>query len=218
MTEGSKNMSATIKVVPTAEVATAEHLRAAATEMEEAAWREGIDAAAPLGVFVRAMHRTILIMAEIAERQADGVVKTVRDAMHVAEAEAVKARKANELAYLAVEAARTAHASFEVQKDQVFGKLVSTIVPQLVKAVGEAVVIRERLYNARVQWGRAAGIAAAAGCLLLGGYVWGGRLPDNAAIAGAMALERIRQCQAAPVRDDRTHEAFCPMKALLAPA
>ena len=209
-------MSNTMNVVPISEGATAEHLRAAATEMEEAAWREGIDAAAPLGVFVRAMHRTILVMAEIAERQADGVVKTVRDAMHVAEA--VKARKANEMAYLAVEAAKTAHASFEVQKDQVFGKLVSTIVPQMVKAVGEAVVIRERLYNARVQWGRAAGIATVAGCLVLGGYVWGGWHLDNAAVAGAMALERIRQCQAAPVREDRTREAFCPLKALLPPA
>ena len=96
--------------------------------------------------------------------------------------------------------------------------MVDTIVPQMVKAVGAAIVIRERRYNQRVHWGRAAGIAAVAGGLLLGGYVWGGWRPDNTAIAGAVALERIRQCQAAPVRDERTHEAFCPMKALLAPS
>lgn len=211
-------MDSTVKVVPVPDVAGGEQLRAAAVEMEEAAWREGIDTDGPLGTFVRAMRRAILILAEIADRQADGVVRTVHDARLVVEAEAVKARKTNELAFLVMEGARSAHASFDVQKEMLVGKLVDTIVPQMVKAVGAAIVIRERRYNQRVHWGRAAGIAAVAGGLLLGGYVWGGWRPDNTAIAGTIALDRIRQCQASPVRDDRTHEAFCPMKALLAPS
>lgn len=211
-------MSNTTKVVPALEAATAEHLRSAATEMEEAALREGIDTNGPLGVFVRAMHRTILVMADVAERQASGVVSTVRDARLMVEAEATKARKASDLAFLAVEAARTAHASFEVQKEEVFGTLVKAMVPQMVKAVGGAVVIRERRYNWTVHWGRAAGIATVAGSILLGGYVWGSWHPDNAALSGAVALDRIRQCEAAPVRDDRTHESYCPLKALLAPS
>lgn len=200
------------------EVATGEQLRAAAKEMEEAAWREGIDTNGPLGVFIRSMHRTILVMADIAERQASGVVSTVRDARLMVEAEALKARKASDLAFLAVQAAETAHASFVVQKEEAFGKLIKSMVPEMVKAVGAAVVIRQRRYNQAVQWGRAAGIATVAGGLLLGGYAWGSWRPSNAAISGAVALERIRQCEAAPVRDDRTHEAFCPMKALLAPS
>ena len=211
-------MNDVVKVGPAPGMAAGEQLRAAAVEMEEAAWREGIDTDGPLGTFVRAMHRAIMTLAEIADRQAEGVVRTVHDARLLVEAEAAKARKTNELAFLAMEGTRSAHASFDVQKEMLVGKLVDTIVPQMVKAVGEAVVIRERRYNQRVHWGRAAGIAAAAGGLLLGGYVWGGWRPDNTAIAGAVALERIRQCQASPVRDDRTHEAYCPMKALLAPS
>ena len=206
------------KGVSTPELATGEHLRAAAKEMEEAAWREGIDTNGPLGVFIRSMHRTILVMADIAERQASGVVSTVRDARLIVEAEALKARKASDLAFLAVEAAKAAHASFDVQKEAVFGKLIDAMVPQMVKAVGAAVVIRQRRYNQGVQWGRAAGIATVAGGLLLGGYAWGSWRPDNVTIAGAVALERIRQCEAAPVRDERTHETFCPMKVLLAPS
>jgi len=97
-------------------------------------------------------------------------------------------------------------------------KFVETIAPQIVKVVGSAVVIRERRYNWTVHWGRAAGIATVAGGLLLGGYVWGSWHPDNAALAGAVALDRIRRCEASPVRDDRTHDAFCPLKALLAPS
>ncbi len=95
---------------------------------------------------------------------------------------------------------------------------VETIAPQIVKVVGSAVVIRERRYNWTVHWGRAAGIATVAGGLLFGGYVWGSWHPDNAALAGAVALDRIRRCEASPVRDDRTHDAFCPLKALLAPS
>ncbi len=211
-------MNNTVKVVPTPGMTAGEQLRAAAVEMEEAAWREGIDTDGPLGTFIQAMHRAIMTLAEIADRQADGVVKTVHDARRMVEAEAVKARKTNELAFLAMEGTRSAHASFDVQKEMLVGRMADTIVPQMVKAVGAAIVIRERRYNQRVHWGRAAGIAAVAGGLLLGGYVRGGWRPDNTAIAGAVALERIRQCQAAPVRDERTHEAFCPMKALLAPS
>jgi len=206
------------KGASTPEVATGEQLRVAAKEMEEAAWREGIDVHGPLGVFVRSMRATILVMADVAERQANGVVSTVRDARLMVEAEAIKVRKVSEQAFLAVEAAQTAHASFEVQKEEVFAKMVKAMVPEMVKAVGAAVVIRQRRYNWTVQWGRAAGIATVAGGLLLGGYVWGSWYPSNSALAGAVALDRIRQCEASPVRDDRTHEAFCSMKALLAPS
>jgi len=97
-------------------------------------------------------------------------------------------------------------------------KFVETIAPQIVKVVGSAVVIRERRYNWTVHWGRATGIATVAGGLLFGGYVWGSWHPDNAALAGAVALDRIRRCETSPVRDDRTHDAFCPLKALLAPS
>ncbi len=53
--------------------------------------------------------------------------------------------------------------------------------------------------------------------LVLGGYFWAAWTPGSTAAAGAGALERIRQCQAAPIRDAHTGEPFCILKSLLSP-
>jgi len=153
-----------------------------------------------------------IMQATVADLKASG-----QDARAAAAAELETLRNASKAALRVLQQAETALASSDVQRQMAVEKFVETIAPQIVKVVGSAVVIRERRYNWTVHWGRAVGIATVAGGLLFGGYVWGSWHPDNAAIAGAIALERIRQCQSAPVRDDRTHEAFCPMKALLAP-
>lgn len=153
-----------------------------------------------------------IMQATVADLKASG-----QDARAAAAAELETLRNASKAALRVLQQAETALASSDVQRQMAVEKFVETIAPQIVKVVGSAVVIRERRYNWTVHWGRAAGIATVAGGLLFGGYVWGSWRPDNTAIAGAIALERIRQCQSAPVRDDRTHEAFCPMKALLAP-
>ncbi len=143
---------------------------------------------------------------------------SAKDTRAAAAAELETLRAANKTAMRVLQQAETALAGSDVQRQMAVERFVETVAPQLVKAIGEAVVIRQRRYNQAVQWGRAAGIATVAGGLLLGGYAWGSSRPDDAAVAGAVALERIRQCQASPVRDDRTHEAYCPMKTLLAPS
>ena len=195
-----------------------EELRAAAEDMEEAAWREGIDPAGPLGVFVRAMRKALLVVADLAAGQAVGVGTTVRDARALTQGELEKLRTANQMSANVLEQARVALAGSEVQRERVIGRFVETVAPQVVEAIREAVVIRERRYNQRVHWGRAAGIAALAAGVLLGGYIWGSQGSGDAVAAGAVALDRIRQCQAAPVKDGRTGEAYCPLKGLLPPA
>jgi len=154
-----------------------------------------------------------IMQATVADLKASG-----QDARTAAAAELETLRNASKTALRVLQQAETALASSDVQRQMAVEKFVETIAPQIVKVVGSAVVIRERRYNWTVHWGRAAGIATVAGGLLLGGYVWGSWHPDNAALAGAVALDRIRRCEASPVRDDRTHDAFCPLKALLAPS
>jgi len=154
-----------------------------------------------------------IMQATVADLKASG-----QDAKAAAAAELETLRNASKTALRVLQQAETALASSDVQRQMAVEKFVETIAPQIVKVVGSAVVIRERRYNWTVHWGRAAGIATVAGGLLFGGYVWGSWHPDNAALAGAVALDRIRRCEVSPVRDDRTHEAFCPLKALLAPS
>ena len=154
-----------------------------------------------------------IMQATVADLKASG-----QDARAAAAAELETLRNASKTALRVLQQAETALASSDVQRQMAVEKFVETIAPQIVKVVGSAVVIRERRYNWTVHWGRAAGIATVAGGLLFGGYVWGSWHPDNAALAGAVALDRIRRCEASPVRDDRTHDSFCPLKALLAPS
>ena len=154
-----------------------------------------------------------IMQATVADLKASG-----QDARAAAAAELETLRNASKTALRVLQQAETALASSDVQRQMAVEKFVETIAPEIVKVVGRAVVIRERRYNWTVHWGRAAGIATVAGGLLFGGYVWGSWHPDNAALAGAVALDRIRRCEASPVRDDRTHDAFCPLKALLAPS
>ena len=186
-------------------------------EMEEAAWREGIDPTGPLGIFVKAMQRALTVMAEASDRQASGVVRAIENARAMTEAEVAKAQLTNQLAATALDKAKTAHAGFEVQRERLITKLVDTIVPQMVAAVGEAVVIRERQHNQKVQWRRAFSIAALGGGLLLGGFVWGSWTPSVSTVEGVIAAERIKRCQAAPIKDTRTSETYCAMSVLMAP-
>ena len=194
-----------------------DELRAAAKAMEEAAWREGIDRTGPLGVFVTAMRHAILIMAEIVDRQARGIVGTIQDARAFTEGEVKKVRHISEMTSLALDQAKTAQAGSEVQRERVVGRFVESVAPQVVAAIGEAVVIRERDYNRRVQWGRAAAVGGLCLALVVGGSTWG-IWQTGQVTAGALALERIKRCQAAPIKDARTGTAFCVLQDLLPPS
>jgi hypothetical protein len=170
------------------------------------------------GRFVSALLGCLTWLGRIMQATASDMKASAKDTKAAAVAELETLRTANKSALRVLQQAEIALASSDVQRQMAVERFVETIAPELVKAVGAAVVIRQRRYNWTVHWGRAAGIATVAGGLLLGGYVWGSWRPDNVAITGAVALDRIRQCEASPVRDDRTHETFCPMKVLLAPS
>ena len=204
-------------VAPPPKPGSAEKVRAAALAMEQAAWREGIDGTGPLGVWVTAMRAALVSLADVCDVQLKQTVEVVGDARAMTEGELKKLQEARGEAGRLLEQAKMAQVGFEVQKEKLIAGLVDSIVPQMVQAVGKAVVIRQVRFNQKVQWGRAAGISAAALALVLGGFVWGNWSPDNSVAAGGQVLERIRQCQAAPIKEARTGEPFCALKSLLAP-
>ena len=122
------------------------------------------------GRFVSALLGCLTWLGRIMQATALALKASSRETRAATETELETLRTASKAALRVLQQAETALASSDVQRQMAVGRFVETIAPQMVKAVGEAVVIRERRYNQRVHWGRAAGIAAAGG-LLLGGYV-----------------------------------------------
>jgi len=140
-----------------------------------------------------------------------------REHAAAAAAELKGLQAANKVAVALQAQAQSALASSEVKVDQVVSKFVMSVAPEIVKQISGAVVLRERRYNQSALWGRAVAIAAVACGLVLGGYTWRAWTPDPAAATGALLLERIRQCQAAPTfRQPQTGDALCNVKSLLA--
>jgi hypothetical protein len=164
----------------------------AARELEEVVQRTEI-AAREWGVrpdhlegrFVSALLGCLTWLGRIMQATVSDLKASSRETRAALETELETLRTASKAALRVLQQAETALASSDVQRQMAVGKFVETIALQMVKVVGEAVVIRERRYNQRVHWGRAAGIATVAGGLLLGGYVWGGWHPDNTDASGA---------------------------------
>ncbi len=195
----------------------ARELEEVVRQLEVAAREWGVRPDHLEGRFVSALLGTLTWLGRLMQATTADQKASAQEARVASATELEKLRVANEAANKVIGKASVALASTEVQHERVIGRFVETVAPQLVKAIGEAVVIRERSHNQRVQWGRAAGVAGLGLALVVGGHVWGNQHATDVA-AGAIALERIRQCQAAPVLDARTKEAFCPMKALIAPS
>lgn len=168
------------------------------------------------GRFVSALMATLTWLGRLIQAAMTDLRASTQETRAASVIELEKLRLANEVSTKVLGQAKQALLGAEVEQRKLLGQVVAAAAPQLIAAIGAAVVIRERRYNTHLQWGRAAGIAALALALLGGGYVWGG-WQSPSVTAGAVALERIRQCEADPVKDARTSEAFCPLRKLLPP-
>lgn len=195
----------------------AQRLRAAADELMEAARRDAIEPDGTLGHWVRSQFTILHVQADLADYLEAQVKGTVVEMHDLSKSELKKLGVANQTADAVLNQFKAALAGSEVQRDRVIGRFVESVAPQVSKAIGEAVVIRERDYNRRVQWGRSATVAGLLLALVVGGNFWGSWQTGQVA-GGVLALQRIKQCQAAPVKDTRTGDAFCLLKNLLAPA
>lgn len=191
-------------------------LRTAVRDLNEAAWREGIDRTAPLGVFVHALGQAITIMADTAERQERGVSTVIENARSFAEAEVASLRVANDMSRNILAQARSTLAGAEIERETVIAEFVKTATPQLTKALGAAVVIREKQHNADVRWRRAFSVAGVTLGLFVCGQIWANRHSAADISDGALAVARIRQCVAKPFVDAKK-EAYCLLRDLLPP-
>ena len=171
------------------------------------------------GRFISMLLTTLTSLGLLTKAAAAQSQAASREHAVAAAAELEGLQAANRVAVALQAQAQSALASSEVKVDQVVSKFVMSVAPEIVKQISGAVVLRERRYNQSALWGRAAAIAAVACCLVLGGYAWRAWTPDPAAVAGALLLERVRQCQSSPAfKQAQTGEAFCNLKALLAGA
>ena len=169
------------------------------------------------GRFISALLNTLTWLGRLIQAAAADLKAAAKENRTAASADLDSLRKASATAIKLQEQAQTALAVTDVQVSKVVTRFVESVAPQIVKEISGAVVLRERQHNQHVLWGRAAGIAFGAIGLVLSGYVWATWTPDPMLAAGMGALERIRQCQAAPIKEVRTGETFCALKSLLAP-
>ena len=150
----------------------AEDLRASAEDMEHAAWREGIDPTGPLGIWVSALRRALVDLADISEKQSQGVAAAIVATKDLVDAEIQQLREANKRAVQAMNEAKTALSRAKVEAETVTLKTIQDLAPKILKEIRDAVVIRERRYNRKVEWRRASLIGVAVLGLGLGGYSW----------------------------------------------
>jgi hypothetical protein len=151
----------------------------------EAAAREwGVRPDYPEAIFISSMIGTQGGFADIALSVAEALDGVVREARATATEELARQRVVTEETRYALGEASAAVANMkngakvaiqqiEAEKTAAMTKLITSIVPEMVRGVREAVVIKERRYNHAVEWMRGLGIGALMLSLVLGGFVWG---------------------------------------------
>ncbi len=157
----------------------------ARTQAVEAAARDwGIRPDYPEGVFVSAMIRTQAGFSDLALSLADVLQTVVSEARATAEEELARQRVLTQQTRAALEnasgailnmeeGARVVIARLEGEKTKVTTQLIDRIVPDMIRGVKDALVIKERRRDQNMEWTRALGAAGLTLALVISGYVWG---------------------------------------------
>ena len=125
----------------------AENLRAAAEDMEDSAWRMGIERDSPLGIWVVTMRRSLTQLADITEKLSGGVTNTIRNGKALIEAEVERLRTVRETATIQLHEATAALTKAQVEAEKLTLKTLNDLIPKIVDQIRDAVVIREKRYN-----------------------------------------------------------------------
>lgn len=181
-------------------------LRAAAAELDEAAWREGIDEDGPLGPVVRALHDSFLCSADLSEATDRSLRDHVETILELAEVERDQLRLTVEGASVAVAQLRQAQRNLEVERELVVTRLVENLGPHLAEGLKHWRVIRESELTRR-RTRRATVVACSLTlAVLFTGYAW-----RSWQVRGTLAS--IDNCLAQEVYDQRTGDFYCKTKA-----
>ncbi len=152
--------------------------------LREAAREWGVRPDHPEGVFISTMIGTQAGFAELALSTAEALHATVAEARATAEEELARQRVATAETRVVLQNARDAIAAMEtggqgairkleIEQATVTTKLINCIVPDMIKGVRHALVIKQHRYNHYVEWARGLGIGALMLGLVVSGYVWG---------------------------------------------
>jgi hypothetical protein len=152
--------------------------------LRDAAQAWGLQPNHPEGVFISTMIGTQSGFADLALSLAEELHAVVLQARATAVEELARQRVVTEeTRYALGEAnaaisnlktgAKVAIQQIEAEKTAAMTKLIKCIVPEMVRGVREAIVIKERRYNHAVEWMRGLGIGALMLSLALGGFIWG---------------------------------------------
>jgi hypothetical protein len=180
-------------------------LRRAAAELDEAAWREGIDEDGPLGPIVTVLRDSAMCAADMAEVMDRSLREHIESILELAEVERDQLRLTVEGASVAVAQARQAQRNLEVERELVVTRLVENLGPHLAEGLKHWRVIREsELTRRRTRR------AAVVSCLLTLAVLFAGYAWRSWQVRGSLAS--VETCLAQEVYDQRTGESYCKTK------
>ena len=199
----------------------------ARTQAVEAAARDwGIRPNYPEGVFVSAMLRTQAGFSDLALSLADVLQTVVSEARVAAENELARQRvltqqtrtvleNANDAILNIEKGGRDALARLEVEKTKVTTQLVDRIVPDMIRGVKGALVIKERRRDRNMEWTRALGASGIALALVVSGYVWGTWSDWGMASRIESVGAAVERCQVTSKWADDKGQRLCQMSDFL---
>lgn len=195
-------------------------LRAAALKLRKAALVECIEPDGPLGAWVEAQDHALTAQADVAEHQERLITDVLGGADKAIGTRLGECKALAESTRAMLASVERAQVVLEIKTQRVMGEMIERLTPQLVEGVREAVVIRERRYNRKVETSRIAGVVAVALGLLLGGYIWGAnRNPSDEQdrlVASRVRLA-IQRCQDTSRWVDDAHQRLCSLADFLPP-
>ena len=186
----------------------------------------GLQPEHPEGIFVSTMIGTQAGFAELALSLGEALQAIVRDARATAEDELARQRVLTQQTRATLEDAsaaivnmekggRDALARLEVEKTKVTTQLIDRIVPDMIRGVKDALVIKERRRDRNMEWTRALGAGGIALALVVSGYVWGTWSDWGMASRIESVGAAIERCQVTSKwADDKGHR-LCQMSDFL---
>ena len=211
MTDGSTPVSASAR------------LRAEAAALLESAVRDQIEPGGTLGHWLRGQEAALLALAALTDhldRTAahldERVHATIKNTRELSVSEVHRLQQATALAEATTQSLKATEAVVKLRTEQALAHLITSMKPELIKALRSTTVIRERSWNLRQN---VLGVTSMA-CLLVGlfgvGYLMGGG-DFRSRAAGDQAQAAVSRCLAAAKPYPLVPTSTCPVSSLSEP-